>query len=240
MDGDERLNAGRRMNKKKKFVQEGVFKAELRSFLERSLAEQGFSGIDVLATNTMTTVNVYASRADLVVGENEFRQRELSSLIRKRFNYSRDSFDLFAKKVVNKGLSAAVQAESLKFSLASGLPVRMAANRVIRFVMRDGAKGIEVAVSGKLRLSGYFLGLPRPRLPLVAAAWLTSLEVLGSGASGSPRSAVLVDTPLYGPLWLPRLRARPLPRTLAAGVSAPADVSRWLAAGVSARADVLE
>jgi small subunit ribosomal protein S3e len=48
-------------------------------------------------------------------------------------------------------LSAVAQAESLKFKLLNGLPVRRACYSVVRVVMEAGAKGVEVVVSGKLR-----------------------------------------------------------------------------------------
>ena len=44
-----------------------------------------------------------------------------------------------------------MQAESLKFKLLGGLAVRRAAYGVIKFVMENGAKGVEVVVAGKLR-----------------------------------------------------------------------------------------
>ena len=41
------------ISKKRKFVQDGVFKAELNEFLTRELAEDGYSGVEV-----STTMNV--------------------------------------------------------------------------------------------------------------------------------------------------------------------------------------
>jgi small subunit ribosomal protein S3e len=61
----------------------------------------------------------------------------------------------------------------------NGFPVRMAANGVIRFVMKSGAKGIEVAVSGKIRAQraktmkfkdGYFISSGEPRRVFVDEA----------------------------------------------------------------------
>merc|ERR1711903_429432 len=57
----------------------------------------------------------------------------------------------YAERVMNRGLSAMAQAESLKYKLLGGLAVRRAAYGVVRFVMEAGAKGCEVIVSGKLR-----------------------------------------------------------------------------------------
>jgi len=79
------------------------------------------------------------------------RIRELSSLVRKRFGYEKHGLELVAKQVMQRGLCAAAQAESLKYKLLNNYPVRMSANGVVRLVMNEGAKGIEVAVSGKLR-----------------------------------------------------------------------------------------
>ena len=37
------------VSKKRKFVQDGVFKAELNEFLTRELAEDGYSGVEVIS-----------------------------------------------------------------------------------------------------------------------------------------------------------------------------------------------
>ena len=39
------------VSKKRKFVQDGVFKAELNEFLTRELAEDGYSGVEVKQMN---------------------------------------------------------------------------------------------------------------------------------------------------------------------------------------------
>jgi len=39
------------ISKKRKFVQDGVFKAELNEFLTRELAEDGYSGVENLSPN---------------------------------------------------------------------------------------------------------------------------------------------------------------------------------------------
>lgn len=172
MDGDQRAPANKTLNKKRKFIEDGVFKAELNHFLSRILAQEGYAGIDVLATASMTEVIINATRIKEVLGTNGYRIRELSSLIQKRFNYPKDSFTLLAKKVNNRGLSAAAQAESLRYKLLAGFPVRMAANGVVKFVMHNGAKGVEVVVSGKLRAQraksmkykdGYMISAGHPR-----------------------------------------------------------------------------
>jgi small subunit ribosomal protein S3e len=139
------------ISKKRKFVADGVFFAELNEFLTRELAEDGYSGVEVRVTPVRTEIIIRATRTHSVLGEKGRRIRELTSVVQKRFNFPEDTVELYAEKVHNRGLSAIAQAESLKYKLLGGLAVRRACYGVLRFVMESGAKGVEVIVSGKLR-----------------------------------------------------------------------------------------
>lgn len=139
------------MSKKRKFVADGVFRAELNEFLQHELAEEGYSGIRVRQTPMRTEIIVHATNTQNVLGVQGRRIRELTSAVQKRFNMPEGSLELYAKKIPHKGLCAQAQAESLKFKLLGGLAVRRACYGVMRLVMEDGAQGCEVIVSGKLR-----------------------------------------------------------------------------------------
>lgn len=139
------------ISKKRKFVGDGVFKAELNEFLTRELAEDGYSGVEVRVTPTRTEIIIMATRTQNVLGEKGRRIRELTSVVQKRFNFPEHSVELYAEKVATRGLCAIAQAESLRYKLIGGLAVRRACYGVLRFIMESGAKGCEVVVSGKLR-----------------------------------------------------------------------------------------
>jgi len=139
------------VSKKRKFVQDGVFYAELNELLTRELAEDGYSGVEVRVTPMRTEIIIRATRTQNVLGEKGRRIRELTSVVQKRFNFPAESVELYAEKVANRGLCAVAQAESLRYKLLGGLAVRRACYGVLRFVMESGAKGCEVIVSGKLR-----------------------------------------------------------------------------------------
>ncbi|KAJ3414663.1 Chitin synthase, class 2 [Chytridiales sp. JEL 0842] len=139
------------INKRRKFVADGVFFAELNSFLTKELAEEGYSGVEVRVTPTRTEIIIRATRTQNVLGEKGRRIRELTSLVQKRFNFPENTVELYAEKVNNRGLCAIAQAESLRYKLLRGLAVRRACYGVVRFIMESGAKGCEVVVSGKLR-----------------------------------------------------------------------------------------
>nr|CBW52775.1 40S ribosomal protein S3 [Polytomella sp. Pringsheim 198.80] len=137
------------ISKAKKFVRDGVFRAELNELLTRELAEDGYSGVEVRLSPVRTEIIIRATRTQNVLGEQGRRIRELTSVIQKRFKI--DNVQLFAEEVSARGLCAIAQAESLRYKLLGGLAVRRACYGVLRYVMESGAKGCEVIISGKLR-----------------------------------------------------------------------------------------
>jgi len=139
------------MSKKRKFVADGVFFAELNEFLTRELAEEGYSGVEVRVAPSKTEIIIRATRPQNVLGEKGRRIRELTSAVQKRFSFKEDNLALYAEKVANRGLCAIAQCESLRYKLLGGLAVRRACYGVLRFIMESGARGCEVVVSGKLR-----------------------------------------------------------------------------------------
>jgi len=145
------LKMSAQISKKRKFVADGVFRAELNEFFTRELAEEGYSGCDVRVTHARTEIIIRATHTQEVLGEKGRRIRELTALVQKRFKFPENSLELYAEKVQYRGLSAVAQCESLRYKLLGGLAVRRACYGVLRFVMESNAKGCEVVVSGKLR-----------------------------------------------------------------------------------------
>ena len=143
--------ATKQVAKKRKFVADGVFYAELNELFTRELAEEGYSGVEVRVTPMRTEIIIRATKTQSVLGERGRRIRELTSVVQKRFNFNEGAVELYAERVANRGLCASAQCESLRYKLLGGLAVRRACYGVLRFIMESGAKGCEVIVSGKLR-----------------------------------------------------------------------------------------
>jgi len=165
------------INKKKKFVADGVFNAELHAFFSRALVSAGYAGMEVRVKPLGTEIRILATKVQDVIGENKGRRiRELTSLLQKRFGYEEGKLELVVRRVERRGLCASAQVESLKFKLLSNIPLRLAANSVINSVLKDGAKGCEVIVSGKLSQqraktmkfkSGYMICSGQPKLDFI-------------------------------------------------------------------------
>jgi len=139
------------ISKKRKFVADGVFYAELNEFLMRTLSEDGYAGVEVRVTPIRTEIIIKATRTREVLGNKGQRIRELTAFVQKRFGFPENSVELFAERVENRAACAMAQCESLRFKLMGGLAVRRACYGVVRFIMENGAKGCEVIISGKLR-----------------------------------------------------------------------------------------
>ena len=147
------------LSKKQKVIADGVFKAELNEFLKRALTEgaekgtqgPGYSGVEIRHTPKCVEVIIHATRPAEFVGDgNERSIQELTSLIRQRFGFAEDALVCHAYRA-DRGLSASAQCDTLRFKLTSSVMPRKAAQSVIKQAMENGAVGVEVILSGKLK-----------------------------------------------------------------------------------------
>lgn len=137
------------VSKKRKFIRDGVFYAEINEFLRRMLAEDGYAGVQIKPTPQATQVVVRCTKTNEVVARIPYIQK----LLQLRFKFpNEDSIKVFAEKVQPRGLSARAQAQSICYKLKGGLAVRRACYGVLKFIMDNGgAKGVQIIISGKLR-----------------------------------------------------------------------------------------
>ena len=175
---------------KRKFINDGVFRAEVNELLQKAFAEFGFSGIEVNFSKGKTEVRVLVSRfnqlmnRDLKDSTNSIKVNELKGLIEQRFGFNSEKnqnhkFTLHLKRTYHRGIEAQEQAEHLKKRLLMGTPARSAAMNVIRNMLNKGAKGCEVIISGKLRQQraksmkykdGFMIHTGQPKKVYISAA----------------------------------------------------------------------
>lgn len=72
--------SGLNISKRRKFVADGVFYAELNEFFQRELAEEGYSGVEVRVTPTVTDIIIRATHTQEVLGEQGRRIREVRTI----------------------------------------------------------------------------------------------------------------------------------------------------------------
>ena len=130
-----------------------------------------------------TEIRVKATKTKEILEKSARKVRELKSLIEKRYNFNDEDnkVELSIKPLpYDKNLCAAAQAETLKFKLLNGTPVRLAANNILGLVIRrGGAKGCEVIISGKVKgqraktqkyKAGYMVSTGQPKIEFIDEA----------------------------------------------------------------------
>merc|ERR1712159_271570 len=117
----------------------------------RASSPRTATGVEVRVTPMRTEVIIRATRTQNVLGDKGRRIRELTSLVQKRWSFPEGTVELYAERVQNRAMCAIAQAESLRYKLMGGLPVRRACSGVLRYIMENGAKGVEIVVAGKVR-----------------------------------------------------------------------------------------
>ena len=170
----------RSINKKKKFVADGVFQAELHEFLGKMLNAYGYAGLSIRAAQEKTTIKARVVGDKDKGGVPSLLKAELESLIRKRYGYEKDQLQIVFATIQQKSLCAAAQCENIKAKLLESVSVRFAAQSVITNVIKGGgAHGCEVVISGKLRQQrakaqkykeGYLVSTGHPRKVFVDEA----------------------------------------------------------------------
>ncbi len=160
-------------NKKKRFVADGVFKAEIHEFFTRALVGAGYAGLTIKNTVKRIIITVKVVNKQTALGSNGVRGNEFESLIEKRFGFEPGKVLIHFDPVRNKHLCASAQVELLKGKLIQKAPVRSAAMYIIRGVMRvKDVKGCEIIISGKLRQQrakqmkykgGYLISTGKPK-----------------------------------------------------------------------------
>merc|ERR1712032_1051144 len=148
----ENTRTSRQINKKKKFVADGVFHAELHEFLGRILAEQGYGGMEVRSSETSTLITIKIVKKD-DQNQKEFQRQanELTSLVQKRYGFEENQVTIKFDPIRVKGQSASAQAEMLKTKLLKGVAVRSAALSIINTAIRhcffkQGIIGVKVKI----------------------------------------------------------------------------------------------
>ncbi|PTD94313.1 30S ribosomal protein S3 [archaeon SCG-AAA382B04] len=136
------------MPMERKFIEDGLQKAEMNEFLRDELEREGYGGIDINRTPTGTQIVLYAEKPGMIIGKGGSRIRELTEKFKNRFNLEDPSIEV--KEVDKPDLNAQVVAQRLANALERGWYFRKAGYSTLRDIMDAGARGAQIILSGKL------------------------------------------------------------------------------------------
>ncbi|ACS34499.1 30S ribosomal protein S3 [Thermococcus gammatolerans] len=185
------------------FIKEGVKEMLIDEYLEKELRRAGYGGIDIKKTPLGTKVIIFAASPGYVIGRGGRRIRELTRILERQFGLENPQIEV--EEIKNPYLNAKVQAVRLAQALERGIHFRRAAYSAIRAIMRNGARGVEIRLSGKLTgeraksvrfYQGYLAKVGNPAETLVSKGYaqaLLKLGVIGVKVAIMPPDARLPD-----------------------------------------------
>jgi len=136
------------MSVEKHFIKEGMKEAQIEEYLKNKFDRAGYSHIEIQRTPLGTRIIVYANRPGLVIGRSGSRIKEITEEIHKEFGLENPMLDV--KEVESPFLDAQVVAIKIAKSLERGSFYKKVANYYLKEIMRAGAIGVEIKISGKL------------------------------------------------------------------------------------------
>ncbi|AJC71268.1 MAG: 30S ribosomal protein S3 [Thermococcus sp.] len=185
------------------FIKEGVKEMLIDEYLEKELRRAGYGGLDIKKTPLGTKVIIFAARPGYVIGRGGRKIRELTRILERQFGLENPQVEV--EEIKNPYLNAKVQAVRLAQALERGIHFRRAAYSAIRAIMMNGARGVEIRLSGKLTgeraksvrfYQGYLAKVGNPAETLVSRGYaqaLLKLGVIGVKVSIMPPDARLPD-----------------------------------------------
>ncbi|ALV61926.1 SSU ribosomal protein S3e (S3p) [Thermococcus sp. 2319x1] len=185
------------------FIKESVKEMLIDEYLEKELRRAGYGGLDIKKTPLGTKVVIFAERPGFVIGRGGRKIRDLTRVLERQFGLENPQIEV--EEIKNPYFNAKVQAIRLAQALERGVHFRRAAYAAIRAIMSNGARGVEIRISGKLTgeraksvrfYQGYIAKVGNPAETLVSRGYaqaLLKLGVLGVKVSIMPPDARLPD-----------------------------------------------
>jgi small subunit ribosomal protein S3 len=133
---------------KKHFINRGLQEMLISEYLDGILDNSGFVGIDMQKTPLGTRITIKTSRPGLVIGRRGSKVKDLTDEVKNRFNINVPTIDV--ETVKNPDLNAKIMAERISFAIEKGQNYRRATYSLLRKIIRAGARGVEVTISGKV------------------------------------------------------------------------------------------
>ncbi|HYD35271.1 MAG TPA: 30S ribosomal protein S3 [Vitreimonas sp.] len=141
----------------------------LRKFLSGKLSNAGLVQIDIERSLTSIKVMLYVSRPGVVIGKGGVNLEAIKKDIERILNVAKKKKDkvrveLKVEEIKKPDLSARLVAERIAEQLIKRFPHRRAVMQALEKVMGAGAKGVKIALSGRIggaeigRSEKYFQG----------------------------------------------------------------------------------
>jgi len=121
----------------------------LKDYLREKIKDAGFSGVDISKTPTGTRVSLHVTRPGIVIGRKGVGIRELTETLGTKFGLKNPQLSVV--EIQKPELSPSVMCNRLASHIERGTAFRRATMWTLNQIMENGAMGVQITVSGKLR-----------------------------------------------------------------------------------------
>lgn len=129
------------------FVEQEV---RIHEFLESKLKEAGIDAISIERTPKDVTITILAAKPGVVIGRGGAGLEVLRKEIEKKILQFKTKVKLNIQPVNQPALSAKIVAENAVAEIERRMPFRRVMKQVLEKVMAAGAKGVKIAMAGRL------------------------------------------------------------------------------------------
>jgi small subunit ribosomal protein S3 len=125
---------------------------EIKQYLRAKLKDAGLSGIEIQRTPQSLLVIVTVVRPGLIIGKGGAGVEVLREELHKKFfpTLKKATLQLNIVEVKNPNLAAPIVLRDIIIDLEKRLPYRRVMKQAIERVMKSGAQGVKVLLSGRL------------------------------------------------------------------------------------------
>ncbi len=134
----------------KKFVKFKEEELGVKEYIKNTLGKGRISGVSIEYTPVGEKIIIATDRPGLVIGSRGDKINELTSVLKKRFKLDNPHIDI--KEITESLLDAQLVADNIAINIErkGSLRFKMIAYRILDGIMKAGALGAEIVLSGKL------------------------------------------------------------------------------------------
>lgn len=134
--------------KYKQFLQEDI---KIREVLMKKLRPAGIGLIEIERSINKLKVLLFVARPGILIGRGGTGLTELKKFVMKEMKLKdENALEIVPRELKSADLSAYLVAQSVAEQLVKRLPAQRVMNQTIDRVMRAGAKGVRVALAGRI------------------------------------------------------------------------------------------
>ena len=201
----------------KKFVKFKQDELGIKEYVKRSLGKGRISDVTIEYTPVGEKIIVATNRPGLVIGRRGEKIDELTDVLKKKFSLDNPHIDI--KEIITEALDAQLVADSVAIQIErkGSLKFKVIAYKTLDSIMRAGALGAELVLSGKLPseraktwrfTQGYLkkTGEPSKVVQKAMAQATTPMGVIGIKISILPPDAHIHDQIIVNEAMLQSIR----------------------------------